>query len=349
MRALASALLAATLGGVLAGTASPAPQAAADPFAFFKPEVTLTSDERRAVDRGQARSRILSHGPREVAVFGVTAINIDADRLVAWVRRIERMKESPATLAVGRFSDPPRVEDLERLTLDDDEMWDVQQCRHGDCNLKLSADEMKRLQREVAGPTAQWRPRMQHAFRQIVLERVLAYQARGLAGLPKYEDKSPSRQTTDAFNVVFEQSRSLRTGLPQFASALQGPPPMPPGVESVYYWAKERMSSKPVISATHVSIVRPGSPGAPAVVVVGKQLFATHYFSGSISVTALLRGAPGGHNYLVYLNRSEVDVIGGVFGGVTRMLIQRRVRGEAAELLEGLRKRLEAGEPKGIQ
>jgi hypothetical protein len=348
MRAVAHAVVLVAVGGALAPAASPVPQVPADPFAFFKPEVTLTPEERRAIDRGEARVKILSHGERDVAVFGVTPVNISADRLVAWVRRIERMKESPATLAVGRFSDPPRLADLDRLTIDDDEMWDVQQCRPGDCHIRLSAEEMARLRREVSGPTAQWRPRMQGTFRQILLERVLAYQARGFAGLPTYEDKAPSRQTADAFNVVFEQSRSLRTGLPQFAAALQGPPSIPPGVESFYYWAKERLSGKPVISATHVSIIRPESPGSPAVLVVGKQIFATHYFTGAISVTALLRGAPGGHNYLAYLNRSEVDVIGGMFGGVARMLIQRRVRGEAAELLEGLRKRLEAGEPKGV-
>lgn len=346
MRALAHAVVLVAVGGALAAAASPGQQAPADPFAFFQPEVTLTPEERRAIDRGEARVKILSHGERDVAVFGVTPVNINADRLVAWVRRIERMKESPATLAVGRFSDPPRLSDLDRLSIDDDDMRAIQQCRPGDCGVRLSAEEMARLKAVVSGPTAQWQPRIQQAFRQIVLDRVIAYRARGLAGLPKYEDKAPSRQTADAFNVLFEQSRSLRTGLPPFAAALQGPPSVPVGVESFYYWAKERLSGKPVISATHVSIVRPESPAAPAVLVAGKQIFATHYFTGAISVTALLRGAPGGHNYLAYLNRSEVDVIGGMFGGVARILIQRRVRGEAAELLEGLRKRLEAGEPK---
>jgi hypothetical protein len=59
----------------------------------------------------------------------------------------------------------------------------------------------------------------------------------------------------------------------------------------------------------------------------------------------LLRGRPGGPNYLVYLNRSDIDVISGVFGGLARTIIERRVRNEAGEVLEGLRTRLQSGPP----
>jgi hypothetical protein len=179
-----------------------------------------------------------------------------------------------------------------------------------------------------------------------MVDRIRAFEARGIEGLPAYADKDPPRLSKDAFAVLFEQSRSLKTGLPEVAAAMQGPPRMPAGVEGFYYWSKERFSGKPVISATHVSIVRPTRPTAPAVVVIGRQLFATHYINSSLSLTSLLRGA-GGHNYLAYLNRSEVDVIGGMFGGVARLVIQRRIGNEADELLTALRQRLERGEPGG--
>jgi hypothetical protein len=256
------------------------------------------------------------------------------------------MKESPAVLAVGRFSDPPRVEDLGRLTLDAEDMEDIRQCRPADCSVKLSAAEMAMLQREISGPASEWRPRLQQAFRRMVVDRVRAYQAGGLGALPPYADRDPPRLTRDAFAVLVDQSTSIRAGLPEIAAAVQGPPRPLPGVESFYYWSKERFSGKPVVSATHVSIVRPTAPGSPAVVVVGKQLFATHYINASLSLTSLLRGAAGSPNYLVYLNRTEVDVIGGLFGGIARMLIQRRIGNEADELLGALRRRLERGDPK---
>ena len=321
-------------------------QPVADPFAFFRPEVTLTVADRRAVDRGEARVRTLTHRDRDVAVFGISSIKIDGDRLIAWVRAIAQMKESPAVLAVGRFSDPPRVEDVGRLKLDEEDLTEIQRCRPGDCNLKLGADEMAVLQREISGPPSAWRPRVEQAFRVMVVERVRAYQARGLDGLPAYADRNPPRLTRDAFAGLLDQSKSLKTGLPEVASSLAAPPRPEPAVESFYYWSKERFSGKPVISATHVRIVRPNAAAAPAVLIVGTQLFATHYLNGALSLTSLLRGTPGGPNYLAYLNRTEIDVIGGMFGGVARMVIQRRIGNEADELLVALRTRLERGEPK---
>jgi hypothetical protein len=58
-----------------------------------------------------------------------------------------------------------------------------------------------------------------------------------------------------------------------------------------------------------------------------------------------MRGEPGGPNYLVYVNRSQVDVLHGMFAGIIRWFMQRRLKAEAATVLQGLRRRLESGEP----
>jgi hypothetical protein len=60
---------------------------------------------------------------------------------------------------------------------------------------------------------------------------------------------------------------------------------------------------------------------------------------------AVARAAPGEPGYLVYMNRSQVDVLGGMFGGLVRMVVQRRLRSEATEVLSDIRKRLESGAP----
>jgi hypothetical protein len=65
-------------------------------------------------------------------------------------------------------------------------------------------------------------------------------------------------------------------------------------------------------------------------------------------LTALVRGAPGGSNYLVYLNRSEADVLGGFFGGLVRWFVERRLKAEAPNVLQSLRERLEAGLPNAV-
>lgn len=76
---------------------------------------------------------------------------------------------------------------------------------------------------------------------------------------------------------------------------------------------------------------------------MAKQVFATHYKNGAVTVTVITR--PGPERYLVYVHRSQLDVIHGIFGGLVRRMIERRVRSEAPGVLMGLRTRLERGDP----
>src|SRR3972149_11832062 len=95
-----------------------APVTALDPFAFFRPSIAVTADDRRELDRGKPIARVVRGTDREVGVFAAVQVSVDGDRLVAWTRDIGALKKSPYVLAIGRFSDPPTIEDLEGLTLD---------------------------------------------------------------------------------------------------------------------------------------------------------------------------------------------------------------------------------------
>jgi hypothetical protein len=72
------------------------------------------------------------------------------------------------------------------------------------------------------------------------------------------------------------------------------------------------------------------------------------YVNASLGITAIVRGGSGADHYLVYLNRSDVDVVGGRFGGLVRWFVERRVKADAANVLDGLRRRLESGAPPPI-
>src|SRR5512133_1560929 len=88
---------------------------ARDPFAFFQPSVTLSAEHRSELEEGRPVARIIASKGTEVAVFAALPVRIDGDRLVAWMRRIEELKKSTYVLAIHRFSDPPRLEDLADL------------------------------------------------------------------------------------------------------------------------------------------------------------------------------------------------------------------------------------------
>jgi hypothetical protein len=303
-----------------------------DPFEFFKPSVIVSLDDRRQLDRGEPVARVLPSVDSEIAVFAAVPVRIDGARLVAWMRRIEELKRSSYVPEIGRVSNPPRIEDLAGLELDEEDLADIRECRPGNCSVALSPAEMTLLQRAADESGSAWRAGMQREFRRVVLQRITTFLAQGQPGRVPIQ-------------TILEHSAFLIENAPLVVEYLARYPHAPiAGVESFLYWSKERLAGKSIVIVTHVSILRGQGAAFPEVLVAGRQVFATRYITASLGVTALVRGERD-VRYLVYVNRSRVDVLSRWFGGVVRWFAERRVRAEAAEVLRGLRTRLERGEP----
>jgi hypothetical protein len=232
-------------------------------------------------------------------------------------------------------SEPPRIDDLAGMELDEEDLADVRECRPGNCGIALSAAEMTRLQHAAAGAGSEWKAGVQREFRRIVLQRIRTFLADGQPGLAP-------------IHAILKHSTFLSRNAPLFAEYVGRYPHAPmTGVESFLYWSKERLAGKPIVILTHVSMLRGQGDTLPDVLVAGRQVFATRCINASLGVTALVRGERG-VRYLVYVNRSQVDVLNRRFGGIVRWFAERRVRAEAAEVLRGLRTRLERGEPPDV-
>lgn len=335
--AVALSLATSPLGG--------AQQTGSDPFQFLTPSVVVSADDRERIDRDQVLARVLSGKSGQVAVFVATRLNAPPDALVAWMRAIAELKRSKFVLAIGRFSDPPGSSDLEELTLDQRDLDAIRRCRPGDCGLKLSAGEIESLTAVSATAGADWREATQREFRRLVAERVVRYRAGGLAAVAPPADRK-SKRPDEALSAIVEQSPYLAK-LPQVVAWLKDYPHADSSLESFFYWSKEYYGGgKPVISITHVGIVRPSSDHRlPAILVAGKQIFATHYLEGGLGLTMVLRDATNGTPYLAYINRSQVDMLRGFFGGFVRGVLEDRVERQAPQIVRGLRARLESGNP----
>ena len=122
-------------------------------------------------------------------------------------------------------------------------------------------------------------------------------------------------------------------------------------VESFYYWSKEYYSAgKAVVALTHVGVTRaPAGSAGPQVAVVGKQVFATRYMNGMLTHITFSRDPRNGQGYMTYTNRAQLDVLGGLFGGVVRGIINGRLKDDAATVLRTLRTRIESGPPKAVR
>jgi hypothetical protein len=318
-----------------------------DPFEFFAPTIVLSEVQRQRLERDEPVVRSLPGGDGQLAVLVVTRLDAPPDALVAWTRRIAQLKQSRFVLAIGRFSDPPTPADLDELSLDERDVEAIRECRPGDCALKLSAPEIESLKSAAESGGKGWHQAVEQEFRRLVVARVNLYRTAGLSALPPTHDRSTPKHLEKAFASILAKSPYLER-LPNVERWLKNYPNVTAaGIESFFYWSKEQYGrGKPVISVTHVGIVHTQSGhNLPAVVVAGKQILATHYVEGALGLTMVMPDSASETSYLVYLNRSQLDLLKGPFSGVFRGALEDRLERNAPEVVRGLRARLESGPP----
>jgi hypothetical protein len=314
-----------------------------DPFAFFRPDVEMGATERRAIASGEPVISILPSQGHEIAVFTAIPINgqLTADHTAGWLQQIEQLRRNRYVLASGRLSMPPRVEDLNDLTLDAEDLDGIRRCRPGHCDVKLTASEIGELQRVIATASRDWQLAVQDAFRALVARRVTVYLSGGHAALGAYADRQRPRVIADAFMSLLGHTPFLRNRLPAVVdAAVTCPAASILDGSGFVYWAKERLGGKAVVSVTHVTVVRGDGVSSPEAMALSIQLFATHYLDASLGVTAILRDPVSARKVFVYMNRSDVDILRGIWRGIARSLIESRIRRDGPEILRAVDRRI---------
>jgi hypothetical protein len=300
-----------------------------DPFHFLQPTIQLTEEERHRLDQREIVLRILPAGGHELAFLAAGTLEVGADTLVTSVRDMPGLKRGPYVPQIGRFSSQPRVEDLRELTLDVADLDEIRHCRPGRCGLKLDPDEVERLHKASGSKdTAAAKSAVEDEFRRMVVERANRYLAHG------DDDGQPE------FGVLLQHSPYAQLKMPHLVAYLERyPEARLPDCESFLYWSKETYAWKPMITVTHVTILRGnGDGGTPEVVVASRDVFATRYTSGSFVVTLLLRNPENAsQHFLVYINRTWIDAVRALW----RPFVEYRVKSQAKKVFAGTRDRIE--------
>jgi hypothetical protein len=312
------------------------------PFASLEPAIRISDDERRRLDAREVVIKVLPADRRELAMFAAGSLTVGADRLIAKINDIAALKRSRNVPEIGRFSAVPTLQDLSTLTLDDVDLEAISDCRPGDCGLKLSGREIDQLRRATGSSSG--KPSAHAAteqFRRIVLDRVEAYLAKGLSGIPTYDTGRRQADLPLVFSELLEHDPFLVMKEPRLARFLGSYPAeqIDSGVESFLYWSKETYAWKPIISVTHMTIIRPERNGAAReMIAVAREVFATRYTSGGLVLTMLLKGPEAdAPHYLVYVNRTSVDGMRAFW----RPFVERRLRREGAKVFSEARARIE--------
>jgi hypothetical protein len=316
-------------------------RATLDPLTFLRTHGGFSPDDIASLDRGESIAHSINADGSEVAIAAATMMAIPIEFYLQRFQAIESFKQSADVLQVGRFSTVPSAVDLRALTLDAGDVSALRQCRVGDCDVKLDATGITRLSRA---------PDISEAFRSHLAAYAARYLQEGNAALMTYHDKrDPHPLAGDLERIAArssylpELSSAIRSAVVDFRGTL------PADLGQFLYWSKEKPPGKAIVSVTH-AIIHPETQGVA--VVATKQLYASHYMTGSLGLTVLVnRGAAGApRTLIVYVNRTRVDVFDGVLGPVKRPIVRARARGSAQHLLDRLRQRLEAeyrAAPKG--
>src|SRR5262249_42825480 len=152
-------------------------------------------------DRG-VKHNLDSRAAGEFGVAGAIRIRASKAAFFAAARDIVRFKRDPGVLQIGRFSDPPSIDDLDGLTVDKDD-FDAATCRLHDCGIRLPADLIRRVHQEidVTAPNAQ--AQTAAWFKRALLADVAAYIAGAPGRLLQYDDgDTPIRPVEDFEGVL---------------------------------------------------------------------------------------------------------------------------------------------------
>ena len=315
-----------------------------DMGSFLRERIKLTNEEIGDLQRGMTISKVLPSEKHEVAVFGIVLVNAPADFFVEHFRDIESYKKSTEVPIVKKFSDPPSILDLAQLEVDQQDFDALKNCKVGACDVKLPAQIIERLQKEVNWTSPDAPRQVNRLARSALLEYVKRYSAGGNAALSEYNDKKEPLRIAEQFDAILQASPYIYDYQPRFYEYLRAyPEKRLKNVENFIYWSKEKFGLKPVISVTHVSIYRP-EPGLA--LIASKQLYASHYFEASLGLTVARAapqspGASGPSFYLLYLNRSRSDALHGGFSGMVRGKVKDRSRNGAQKSLEKIKLSIE--------
>lgn len=301
---------------------------------FLRKVIGFSDAQIAAVEAGQVVTKQLPAADKpEIAAFGAVRLRGDAAALLRQIRRdVGVVRRSASILEIGRFSKPPRLEDLAGLTLDKGDFDAARECRPGDCRIKLARSAIERIQREVDWKARDAQTRATGLMKRMLVEYTAAYMQGGTAEMATYADKDRPLEAPAEFRKLLASSPYMMEYVPAFHRYVEDYPKATlEGAEDVFYWWKDKFAPKPTISIYHVTSWT--NPERPVTVIASKRIYASHYFQAGLDLVAIV-AAPDGGFYLMDLYRVRIDPPTGVLSGVILGKIRGGIEQEVAEGLK---------------
>lgn len=319
----------------------------AEPDKFYREYVGLNDGQIASLRSGKAIAKIIdSPTPDEVFVFGSVYIDSTPESYLKFASDIDQLRKLPGYLAIRKFSDPPRLSDLEGFTLDDDDIKQLKNCKPGSCEVQLPAESMDEFEKKVNWSAADAANQVNRLGQQMTLEALQQYIDGGNEALGTYRDKKHPTAVAETFASLLSRSKALPVYLPELDRYLLDYPAAPSGqIQSQFYWEKINFGLKPTLRIVQAIVFHGVGPTEPAYAVAVKQLYASHYFETALDLTVCVRAtdAPGLHGfYLITIKGSQQAGLTGLKGSIVRKVAVDKTRSSLERALAAIKQKLES-------
>jgi len=203
------------LAGVLSVNVGAASDQDTEPFKFFREYVGLNDGEINNIRSGKPVAKILSSPtPDEVYVFGSVYVNSTPQSYLKFASDIDALRKVPNYLAIQKFSDPPKLSDLEGFTLEEQDIKELKKCEPGHCEVQLPSEAMGTFKKSVNWSAPDVADQVNRLGQKMALEALERYIEGGNAALGTYRDKHNPAVVADTFQRLLSRSKGLPVYLP---------------------------------------------------------------------------------------------------------------------------------------
>jgi hypothetical protein len=316
---------------------------------FFQQNLGLSQDQIAAIRSGHPVAKTMpSRTPAEVFLVGAVYIHAAPESYLQFARDFDRLRKLPNYLALGVFSNPPRLSDLKGFSFDDDDIQALKSCKPGDCLIQMPASSIEELHRSIDWSAHDVNEQVNQLLQKTVLQRLLAYQREGNQVLGVYNDKRNPTEVPQQFAYMLSYSKALPENLPGFYNYLLSyPNAKPANVEDTLYWARVKFGLKPTLRVVQMVTMR-GNPGDQvACAIAEKQLYASHYFETALDLSFCVRGSDEPNEpgfYLIMAMGSEQAGLTGLKGLIVRKAAVGRSVSNLRNALADIKDMLEGNE-----
>ena len=109
-------------------------------------------------------------------------------------------------LDASAFSAMPSAADLQRATFEETSL-DLRNCRPGDCQVRLGAEDIARVHREVNWNGSDWRDQSATVWREVLARYAAAYRSNGRKATVQSRSRETMRRILTSNEGAIESSR----------------------------------------------------------------------------------------------------------------------------------------------